>query len=34
MPRNKSPGQQVTAMRGGLTAEEYTQRFLRKWGKK
>jgi hypothetical protein len=25
---------QLTALRGGLTAEEYRLRFVRKWGKK
>jgi hypothetical protein len=26
--------EQLIAMRGGLTVEEYTRRFMRKWGKK
>lgn len=25
---------QLKELRGGLTAEEYTRRFMRKWGKK
>ena len=31
--RVRSPRQSITAMRGGLTAEEYRRKFIRKWGK-